>query len=120
MRKEAYNMLDRKRDMRNPVSGTTTIKSRSNLPIPILGIRTQVVDFIDFNAGGLGLRTAKHYPRFSSVHGKAQLQTGIRKPRFKWKGTVVWSKYDEEKQNYRTGVCLTRRHPDIAMQLQDH
>ncbi len=106
----------RKRAKRTTVNGTTTIKTRSNLPIPILGIRSKVVDF---NIGGLGLLTDEPYSRFSFVHGKAQLQTGTPKPRFKWKGAVVWSKYDEEEQKYRTGICLMRRQPGIAMQLQD-
>lgn len=112
-------MLERKRAARIKVNGTTTITTPGNLPISIPGIRTQVVDFIDFNAGGLRLSTDKPYSRFSFVHGKAQLQTGTPKPRFKWKGAVVWSKYDEEEQKYRTGICLTRRQPGIAMQLQD-
>lgn len=102
-------MLKRNRAKRITIKGTTTIKTHSNLPIPILGIRTQVVEFTDFTAGGLGLLTTKRYSRFSPVCGKAQLQTGNQEHRFKWKGVVVWSEYDKEKQEYRMGICLPRR-----------
>jgi len=104
-------MLERKRAPRISVNGTTTITTQSILPNLILGIRTQVVDFIDFNAGGLGLSTDKPYPRFLFVYGKAQLQNGNPKHHFKWKGAVVWSEYDKKKQKYHTGICLMRRQP---------
>ena len=107
MRKEAYHMLERGRAKRVRVNGRTSVKGHSNVPIPIRGVRrTQVVDF---NAGGLGLHTDKCYSRFAFVHGKVQLQTETQQRHFKWRGVVVWSEYDKEKQAYHTGICFMRR-----------